>query len=174
LTEATPPSEHGRGFPPFDATTFASQLIWLAICFAAIYVMVARVALPRVGGIIAARRDKVAADLAEAERLKAEADQAVAAYEKALAEARGRAHALAAETRETLAREAEQNRKAVEEELNGRLAAAERQIAASKAAAMVNVRGIAVEAAAAIVARLTEVTPAESAVASAVDTVLKR
>ena len=149
-----PPSEHGGGFPPFEKETFASQLFWLVICFAALYVMVSKLILPRMGTIIAERRDRIAGDLAEAGRMKDEADGAVAAYEKALADARARAQAIAAETRDKLNATAETNRKDLEAKLHGKLAEAEKSIAATKSAAMANVRGIAHEAATAIVTRL--------------------
>src|SRR5579871_5859223 len=97
-TEATPPSEHGGGFPPFQKETFASQLVWLAVFFIALYVVAARLALPRVGSIIANRRSRIDSDLAEAARMKDDADKAIATYEKELAEARARAQAMAAET----------------------------------------------------------------------------
>jgi F-type H+-transporting ATPase subunit b len=171
-TEA-PGAAHGA-FPPFERETFPSQLFWLAICFVALYVITSRLVRPRVGGIIENRKSRIGGDLAEAERLKREADDAMAAYEKALAEARGRAHAIATETRDQLQAEADRNRKILEEELNARLADTEKSIAATKMAAMANVRGIAVEAAVAIVARLTGVTASEPAVAAAVDAALKR
>src|SRR5689334_9879742 len=96
-TEA--PGGHG-GFPPFQKESFPSQLFWLAICFALLYVLMARVALPRIGSIIEARRSRIEGDLAEANRLKTSADDAMTAYEKSLAEARNRAHAIANETRD--------------------------------------------------------------------------
>jgi len=164
----------GGDFPPFDKTTFPSQLFWLAICFVALYLITARLVQPRVAGIIEGRKKQIAGDLAEASRLKSESEQAMADYEKALADARTRAQTIASETRDRLQAEAERNRKALEEQLNGRLADAEKQIAATKSAAMANVRGIATEAAAAIVTRLTGVTAPETAVAAAVDAVLKR
>jgi F-type H+-transporting ATPase subunit b len=170
-TEA--PGGHG-GFPPFDRETFPSQLFWLAICFVLLYLITARLIQPRVGGILEGRKKKVAGDLAEASRFKAESEQAIAAYEKALADARTRAQTIATETRDRLQTEAERNRKSLEDQLNARLAAAEAEIAATKRAAMANVRGIAAEAAAAIVARLTGVTAPEPAVAAAVDAVLTR
>jgi F-type H+-transporting ATPase subunit b len=120
------------------------------------------------------RKNRIAGDLAEASRLRAESEQAMAAYEKALADARTRAQTIAAETRDRLQAEADRNRKSLEEQLNGRLAEAERTIAATKSAAMANVRGIATEAAAAIVTRLTGVTAPGSTVTAAVDAVLKR
>jgi F-type H+-transporting ATPase subunit b len=172
-TEA-PGGSHKGPFPPFQAETFASQLAWLAITFALLYLLAAKVVLPRIGGIIEARRKHIDADLAEAQRLKAESDAAIAAYEKSLADARARAQALANTTRERQAAEAEKTRKVLEDQLNAKLAEAEKAIASTKTAAMGNVRGIAVEAAAAIVQRLTGTVPSDQAVTQAVADVLKR
>jgi len=170
----TPGSPHKAPFPPFERETFPSQLFWLAICFIALYVMTARLVRPRVGGIIESRSRRIADDLAEASRLKGESEAALAAYEKALADARARAQAIASETRDKLHAEADRNRKALEDQLAVKLADAEKAIAATKSAAMANVRGIAAEAAAAIVTRLTGVTAPEPTVGAAVDAVLKR
>jgi F-type H+-transporting ATPase subunit b len=169
-----PSGGHGGGFPPFQRDTFASQLVWLAITFIILYVMVAKLALPRVGSIIDARKGRIEDDLADANRFQSESEAAMAAYEKALAEARNRAQTLANEARDRLNAEADKNRKSVEERLNARLADAEKAITATKTAAMANVRGIAIETAAAIVARLTGTAPAEAATAGAVDAVLKK
>ncbi len=160
-------------FPPFQKETFASQLVWFVIAFVALYVIIARFAIPQIGGILAARASRIEGDLAEANRLKAQSDEALKAYEKALADARGRAQALASETRERLNAQAEETRKKLEAELNAKLAAAEKTIAATKTAAMTNVRGIAVETAAAIVERLIGTAPAGKAVEDAVTDVLK-
>ncbi len=168
-----PASEHGKGFPPFQKEFFASQLIWLAIFFIALYVLMGRVAIPRIGGILAARRQRIADDIATAGRLKDQSDAALAAYEKALADAHQRGQAVVQETRDRLNAEAEDARKRLEAELNDKIAAAEKQIAATKAAAMANVRGIAVETASAIVERLTGTVPTGSAVESAIADVLK-
>jgi F-type H+-transporting ATPase subunit b len=171
-------TEHPGGgklpFPPFNKETFASQLVWFAIFFIALYVLIARFAIPQLGGIIAARRGKVEGDLAEANRLKEQSDQALRAYEKSLADARGRAQALANETRDKLSAEADDRRKALESQLNAKLAEAEKTIAATKTAAMANVRGIAVDTAAAIVERLIGTAPSGSAVEAAVTDALKR
>ena len=72
--------------------------MWLAVFFIALYVVASRLALPRVGSIIADRRARIAADLAEAARMKSDADAAIASYEKDLADARARAQGMAAET----------------------------------------------------------------------------
>ena len=168
------PGGHGPGpFPPFQKDTFASQLFWLALLFVLLYVLMSKVALPRVGSILQARRDRIAGDLVEAQRFKDESEAAMAAYEKALADARSRAQMIATEIRDKLAAEAETKRKMLEAELNAKLAEAERTIAATKLSAMANVRSVAAEAAAAIVERLIGTRPPEAAVAQAVDRALE-
>jgi F-type H+-transporting ATPase subunit b len=172
-TEA-PGGGHKGPFPPFQSETFASQLVWFVVCFALLYLLMSRIALPRVGGILAARRDRVDGDLKAAQALREKADAELAAYEKALADARGRAQTIANETRDKLNAEAEHNRKGLEGELNAKLAAAEKTIASTKQAALSNVRGISIEATAAIVERLIGSRPAATATEAAVDAVLKR
>lgn len=163
---------HG-GFPPFQSQTFASQLVWLAIAFVLLYVLMSKLALPRVASIIESRQKRIADDIGEASRLKSESDAAVAAYEKALADARARAQTMANETRDRQAAEAEERRKMLEDALNAKFATAERTIAATKQSAMSNVRGIAEDAARAIVERLIGKSPDEKSVAAAVTDVLK-
>lgn len=171
---AVPPAEaHGGGFPPFDVHTFPSQLIWLAIAFGALYLLMSRIALPRIANILEERHDRIADDLEEAGKLKAESEAAAYAYEQALASARNKAHGIATETRDKLAADSEAGRKSLEAELSAKLTAAETQIAATKDAAMSNVRGIAVDAAGAIVGNLIGTTPAPQAVEAAVDTAIK-
>jgi F-type H+-transporting ATPase subunit b len=171
-TEA-PGGPHKGPFPPFNAETFASQLVWLAITFVALYLLAARVALPRVASILETRRDRIAGDLAEAQRLKGESDEALAAYEKSLADARNRAQALANQMREKQNAQAEATRKTLEQTLNAKLAEAEKSIVATKAAAMGNVRGIAVDTAGAIVERMIGTAPTGAVVEAAVSDVLK-
>ena len=161
-------------FPPFNKETFASQLVWFVIFFIILYVLIGRFAIPRIGGIIEARRGRIDGDLAEANRLKEQSDAALKSYEKSLADARGRAQALANETRDKLSAEAEERRKALEGQLNSKLAEAEKTIATTKTAAMTNVRGIAVDTAAAIVERLIGSAPSGPAVEAAVADALKR
>lgn len=168
------PGGHGGGFPPFNASTYASQLLWLVVTFVLLYLLMSKLALPRIASIFEQRRARIAEDLAQASRLKAEADASIAAYDKALAEARARAQAMASDARDKLTAEADKSRKVLEERLNARLAEAEKSIVATKTAAMTNVRGIAVEAAAAIVHRLIGVAAPEQTVVEAVDDVLKR
>jgi F-type H+-transporting ATPase subunit b len=172
-TEHIPAGEHKGAFPPFQSQTFASQLIWLVIAFVLLYALMAKWALPRVGAMIENRQKRIADDIADAGRLKQQSDEAVAAYEKALADARARAQAIANETRERQTAAADARRKTLEAELNSKLAEAEKTIATTKQAAMSNVRAIAEDATRAIVERLIGLAPSEKAVADAVADALK-
>ena len=132
-----------------------------------------RIALPRVESVIDARQNAIEGDLAQAQKLKDESDAALKAYETELASARSRAQAIGNETREKLNAASEAERKTLEDQLAAKLAAAEKQIAATRTTAMSNVRGIAADAAGAIVQRLTGVLPDGKTVSSAVDATLK-
>jgi F-type H+-transporting ATPase subunit b len=169
-----PSQEHGSGtFPPFASDTFASQIVWLAIAFGLLYLLMSRVALPQVGGILETRRGKIASDLDAAQAAKAESDAALAAYEASLEAARNRSHAIAAETRDAVQGETEATRKSLEAELATKLASAEDSIARTKSMALGSVRSIAADAAAAIVERLTGRAPDTETVRSAVDTAVR-
>jgi F-type H+-transporting ATPase subunit b len=164
---------HARAFPPFEKSTFASQLFSLLIAFVALYLIVSRIALPRVGGVIDARQNAIDTDLADAQKLKDESDTALKSYETELANSRAKAQAIGAESRDKFNAVAEQERKTLEERLSTKLAEAEKTIAATRQSAMSNVSTIASDAAAAIVQRLTGVAPDAKSVASAVDASLK-
>jgi F-type H+-transporting ATPase subunit b len=163
-----------HAFPPFEGQHFPSQLLWLTLTFILLYVLMSRVALPRIGAILAERRRRIAEDLAAAQRFKEQSEAANAAYQKSLADARARAQAIANKTRQRQAAEAEATNKRLEAQLHEKLAAAEQSIAATRTAAMGNVGSIAAETAAAIVERLIGTAPAERDVAAAVGEVSKR
>jgi len=173
-TSAHTTADGGKApFPPFESHTFASQLVWLAISFVVLYVIVSRLALPRVGNILAARQKAIADDLAAAQKLRDESDNALKAYETELANARNKAQAIGAETRDKLNAQSEQERKTLEDRLAVKLAEAEKTIAGTRAAAMSNVREIASDAATTIVHQLTGVQPDAKAVETAVDASLR-
>lgn len=141
-------------FPPFDPTYFASQILWLVITFGAFYLIMSRVVIPRLAGILESRHDRITRDLDEAQRLKAEADAAHAAYEHELAEAKRNAHGIASEATDKAKQEAAAAREKVEAELAEKMAEAEARIAGIKAKAMGEVGTIAADTADEIVKQL--------------------
>jgi F-type H+-transporting ATPase subunit b len=159
--------------PQLDVSTFSPQLFWLAISFILLYVLMARVVLPRVAKVLGQREERIGGNLERAEKLKAEADAVLAAYQKAMADARAQAQlALAAASAEiattTAAREAEFAKK-----LADQTTAAEGRIKASKTQALGEVRNIAGEIAAAMTTKLTGVSVGSADAAGTIDAVLK-
>jgi len=151
-----PGGAHAKGpFPPFDPATFAPQLIWLTLVFGFLYILMSRVALPRIENILETRRARIAGDLDDASDMQQKARDAGFAYEKTLADAKANAQTLAQQMRDKLAADASVKRKTIEDELNAKLAEAERAIATTKTQAMSHVSEIATSAAADIVAQLT-------------------
>ena len=144
----------GGAFPPFDPSTFAPQLVWLALTFGALYLLLSRVALPRIGSVLSERKDRIERDLAEAERMKAETDAALKSYETSLANARGRAQSLAKETRDGLTASVERDRLQADQQNAAKVADMEKRIADNKARALASVGTIAAETAGAIVQKL--------------------
>jgi F-type H+-transporting ATPase subunit b len=160
-------------FPPLDPTTFASQLIWFAIAFGALYLMMSRVALPRIGSVIEERKARIRRDLDEAERLKVETEKALKAYEQAVAEARGNASQIAQQTRDKLKSEIDAERQRIDKEISGQIAKAEAQIKTATTAAMGNVKEIATDTAEAIIGALVGLKLGRGEVSDAVKSVLK-
>lgn len=161
-TEVPHDAHAEASFPPFDSATFASQILWLAITFGVLYWTMKNVAVPRIAGILEDRRDRIAGDIAEANRLKQETDEAIAAYEQALAEARTKAHGIAHDTRAKLKSDNEARREKAEADLAGKLEAAEKQIADTKSAAMEQVGDIAGETTTALVEALIGKAPTKT------------
>jgi F-type H+-transporting ATPase subunit b len=160
---------HSGSFPPFDPSTFASQLLWLALTFGAFYLVLSRVLLPRLAGILETRADRIARDLAEAQRLKAESDAAGAAYEAELAAARRKAQEIAGETRAALNAAVEQRRHTAEAGLSAKIAEAETRIGEIKDRAMAEVGGIAVDTTEAVLSVLSKVSATRQEVTAAVE-----
>ena len=102
------------GMPQLETGDYGPQLVWLAITFIALYLVMSRIALPRVASVVDNRRDRIANDLDTAARLRQETDEVIAAYEQELAEARNKAHRIAAETREKLNAEFAEERARIE------------------------------------------------------------
>jgi F-type H+-transporting ATPase subunit b len=159
--------------PQLNPLDWAPQLIWLAITFSILYLLMKWVALPRIGSVIEMRRQRIAGDLETAERLRRETQEAIAAYEQALAEARAKAHAIADEARNKLKDEVAAERADLERELAAKATEAEARIHAAKTSALKDVNEVAAETAAAIVQRLIGVAPAKPELASAVEAARK-
>jgi len=155
--------------PQLDVSTFVPQLFWLAVTFGLLLLLMARVGLPRVGGLIEARRRRVDEDLARAAQLKTEAEAALAAYQEALAKARAEAQAAVKETTDRMATEAAERQRQLSESLARQTAEAEQQIAAAKQRALSEIPEIATEVARSVAEKLIGSSADTASIAAAVD-----
>ena len=155
--------------PQLAFETYTPQLIWLAITFVLLYLIMWRVLLPRIGEVLEERQNRIQHDLDEAERLKQEAEAALAEYNAAIAAARADALARMAEGRLQLAGELEARKDKVAAEIAKRTGEAEARIGAVKQAAMAEVRGAAIDTARAVIGRLAGIEVAGPALDAAVD-----
>lgn len=131
--------------PQLDVASYAPQLFWLAVTFVLLYVLMARVALPRIGDVIEERRKRREDNLAKAESSQREAEQVSEAYEAALAQSRADAHARIAEATDAARKQAEAEVARFDAGLREKTEAAERAIAAAKETALADATGIAAE-----------------------------
>jgi F-type H+-transporting ATPase subunit b len=154
--------------PQLDYHTFAPQLVWLAITFVILYVLMSAMALPKVRSAIEGRRHHLDGDLNRAAALKEEAEATLAAYQKTLAEARAAAQETLRQTGEKLAADAAERQRQLSATLAEQVAAAEARIAASKEQALGEIRGIATEVGGAVVEKLIGAAPNPAAMTNAV------
>ncbi|KAF2991048.1 ATPase [Methylocystis sp. MJC1] len=155
-------AHHEGGFPPFQTENFAPQLFWLVLIFGFLYILMSRIALPRVGGIIENREQKIASDLDASREMQAKAQAAAAANDENLRLRREEAQAIGREAQQKIANETAAQRARAESEAGEKIRAAEERINVAKSAALANVEEIALDAAASIVEKLTGV-PADRA-----------
>ncbi|KAA5805247.1 F0F1 ATP synthase subunit B' [Alkalicaulis satelles] len=163
----------GDAFPPLDPTYFASQLFWLAISFAVLYFLLSRFILPRIGGAIEERRDRIADDLDAASQMRDQADETVKAYEKSLADARARAQSVAASAKAEADADIAEAVREADARLDAQQAESEARIRAARDKALKEVRKIAAGAAADITTRLAGLDVAQADAEKAVDAARK-
>ncbi|MCR9257017.1 MAG: F0F1 ATP synthase subunit B' [Alphaproteobacteria bacterium] len=161
------------GLPQLNPETFASQLFWLFLSFGVFYLLMSRVALPKVRSALEERDRRISSDLEKAGQLKAEAEGILAEYEKAVADARAKASAVLSEAADAAAQDAAKRTADLDAKLNKRLKEAEERIAAAKAEALENLRSVASDAAASALTKLTGLDATEKQLESAIEKAMK-
>jgi F-type H+-transporting ATPase subunit b len=159
--------------PQLNPLDWAPQIIWLVITFGILYLLMVYVVLPKIGGVLEARAAHIAKDLATADKLRRETEEAIAAYEQALAEARQQAHAIVDAGRARLKEETAAERARLESDLAKKGAEAEKRIEQAKNSAMRDVNAVAADVAADIVRTLIGISPAKAEIDKAVETARK-
>lgn len=168
-TEAAGHPAAEAGLPQMNPEFFASQIFWLAITFGLLFLVLSRVTLPKIGNALAARKNRIEGDLNAAEKSKKDAADALSEYETALAQARGKALAMADENRKRIVGEIDALKTAADAKAQEAMSKAEARIAAERTKAEGNIRNAAAEAASSIVERLLGVSVSDVEAANAVD-----
>ncbi|MDQ7246966.1 F0F1 ATP synthase subunit B family protein [Dongia sedimenti] len=159
--------------PQFDPTFWAPQLFWLVIVTTVLFLVMWKVTLPRVDAVITDRQDRIAGNLQKAETLKGEAESALAAYQKSIADARAAAQAEHAKAAAAIAAESAKREAVFGKRLGDEEAAAEANIAAARSAAMAQVKPIAIDLAQTITEKLVGTKVGADAASSAVEAAAK-
>ena len=159
--------------PQFDPSSFASQLFWLLITFVALYGIISRIAVPRIGEVLEQRARVIQDDLNRATQLKAETDAALAAYEKSMADARAQAYEHMRVMQAEMKAIAEKRTADVAAEVTQQIGAAEARIAAAKQTALDSIKTVAADTARDVVGKLAGLSPDGGSVDAAVAAALK-
>ncbi|MFU8862727.1 MAG: F0F1 ATP synthase subunit B' [Rhodobacterales bacterium] len=145
---------NGPGMPQLDFSTFGNQIFWLLVALVVTYMILSRIALPRIGAVLAERQGTITNDIAAAESLRAKAIEAEAAYNKALADARVEANRIIAETKADIQADLDKAIAKADAEIAARTAEGEKAIAEIRASALENVTEVAKDTAKEIVAAM--------------------
>jgi len=154
--------------PQLDISAFSPQIIWLVITFALLYVIMAKVALPRIGSILEQRQARIDDNLDAAQNLRNESKTDAEAYDKSLAEAREQARNTIYEATQEMSNESARRHEDLGSKLSEEIKAAEERISAAKAAALTGIQEAASSVASQATERLIGIRPDEEAVQAAI------
>ncbi|MEQ8966489.1 MAG: F0F1 ATP synthase subunit B' [Azospirillaceae bacterium] len=160
--------------PQFDPSSFASQIFWLIVTFVILYLLMSRVALPRIGEVLEERSERISNDLDRAEQLRKQADEVVEQYEAALSKARSEASAIMAQANQDIAAASSERQTAFQAELDKKIDEAEDRIGKARDEAMGQVRDIAIEASRGVAEKLVGKAPTEAQARKQVDAAIKQ
>lgn len=159
--------------PQFDPAIFSPLLVWLGLTFVVLYVLMSKFALPKVATIIDQRAERIEGNLAKAEQLKSEAAAVLAAYEKAIADAKAGAQAELAKAAAEIAAEIARREADFAKRLGEHTKSAEGRIKATQAEALAQVKAIASDLAVGIATKLTGANVDQGSAGTAVDAAIK-
>lgn len=144
----------GPGMPQLDFSTWGNQIFWLVVTLVVIYMILSKVALPRIAAILAERQGTITNDIAAAEDMKVKAQEAEAAYDKALADARTEAHRIVAEAKAEIQSDLDAAIAKADAEIAAKAAESEKAIAEIRAGAAEAVQQVAKDTAQEIVSAM--------------------
>jgi len=142
-------------FPILDFQYWPSQIFWLIVTFAVLYLLLSKLFLPSIGQTLEERSSRIADDIDQAARMQRESEDANEAYEGSLKDARAKAHSVAEATRASVDQEIAREMDLADAEADKASAVAEERIREIRTAAMANIDTVARDTAQAIAAKLS-------------------
>ncbi|MBF0248076.1 MAG: F0F1 ATP synthase subunit B' [Alphaproteobacteria bacterium] len=161
------------GLPQLDIAKFPPQLVWLVITFTALYVLMSRVALPRIANVLEERQNKIDDNLSRAEDLKRSAKVAAEAYVKAISDARAKAHASIRQVKEKADADARTRQDDLNAKLKADIASSEKAIATARDEALAGIKDVSTDVAGSVIERLIGHKAKDDVVLDAIEAVLK-
>jgi F-type H+-transporting ATPase subunit b len=165
-TEETGAEHASGGMPQLDFSTFPNQIFWLLVTLVIIYLVLSRVALPRIGSVLAERKGTITNDLTAAEELKAKAVQAEAAYQNALTTARVEAAKIVAAAKADIQKDLDKATAKADADIAAKTAESEKAIAEIRAGSADAVKTVALDTVSALVAALGGTVDAKAVTAA--------
>lgn len=153
-TEAIGEAEAAVGMPQLDFSTWPNQIFWLLVTLVVIYLVLSKIALPRIGAVLADRKSTITNDLAAAEELKQKAVDAEKAYNEALANARTEAAKIVAQAKAEIQKDLDAATAKADAEIAAKAAESEKTIAGIRDGAAAAVAEVARDVAGELVAAL--------------------
>ena len=163
----------GGGLPQLDISTFPTQIFWLIVTFAVLYVIMSKIAVPRIADVLEERQERIEDDIETADRLREEAEKVKAEYEAAVADARAKAHDLVKKAMDEIAEANAKAETAAAKKTAETTKAAEDRITAQKQEALSSLKAVAAESAAEATRKLTGIEVAGAKVDAAVDNAMQ-
>ena len=164
---------HYEGMPQLNFEWFPNQIFWLVVTLVVVYLILSRVALPRIASVLSDRANAISNDLSQAEALKQQAVEAEEAYNKALAEARAEAGRIVAEAKAEIQKDLDAAIETADAEIAAKSAESEARITEIREGARKAVEEVATDTAVAVVQAVMPGAGDKKAVAAAVKSRMK-
>jgi F-type H+-transporting ATPase subunit b len=143
------------GMPQLDPTYWASQAFWLVLIFAALYLVLANLFIPKIKSSIDDRENKIKEDLDEAQKLKNLAEQRHKEYELSIENAKKEVQKIIFESKSKLNLEIQNKKKEFEKEIEIEIESAEKEIENLKKESLKNISTISEEMASKVIEQIS-------------------
>ena len=163
-----------EGMPQLNPEFWISQIFWLIIVFGTLYLLLAKLILPKISYNLEARKSQIADNIEEAEKKREQSDQKIKDYEKIIIDAKIEAKNIYNKAREKILRDINSKKEKLEKEIDEEIKKAEKEILDLKVKSPVNINKIAIETSADLVKQIIGAEVNNSNISAIVEDVSKK